>query len=890
MSTGTRADSVESWQPMGAKAAKLAAMSGLGVHVPCWSAVSSDVFAVFLEKVDDIDVLLSRAEEEPQRVAAEMTRRMRATEIPVDLAETIHAAYLAAGGGSVAVRSSGLEEDGDRHSFAGQFDTFLNVTGVGEVLDRVRDCWASAFSARSLTYRARNGLPSRPAGMGVLLQQMVHSEVSGVMFTADPTTGARDRYVVSAVYGLGEGVVSGAVDADTVVLDAATGAVLRCEVGDKPERYEPAAGGGVEIVEVPDVDRAGLSLDRVDLDALRAAGRAISDAFGTPQDIEWAVADGRLWVLQSRPITTLPAPAEAGVERAGELRIWDNANIVESFRGVTSPLTFTFASMVYGAVYESYARSLRVPDKQLRQMQEWLPALLGSFHGRVYYNLVNWYRLQRIPPFYDVNRKLLEVAMGVDEALPDEIAQRLQPYEFDSAWERRRARLLTCATFFWKYLRMDRDVDRFTAHFYEQYAVFDKRDYAAMPADEVYRAFQDLIRGLLKRWGPMQMLDSTILLSMGLLTMLGQRWLPAAPQWLTWAAARPGGDVESAGPARELAALAATVKADDELRRLVTRTEPAAMPAALAAGGHTALLAAVDAYVAAHGYRSPDELKLEVPDLREDPSSLYLMLRDALQAPPEQAGDDSAQAYLDGHLGGPRRWIYELVRRKTARSLAARERLRFCRTRAFGSAKQMLRALGRHLQRVGAIERFEDVFLLRLDELAGAYEGKIAHDELRDIVAVRRRTQQRQATMSAPSRFRTYGAPYWAGNLEAGGWTTGPQARTGVGELRGTPSSPGVATGRVVVASRPQDVNGGILVTYSTDPGWVAALPSAAGLIIERGSPLTHVAIVARELGVPTVVKVKGATRELETGMTVHMDGGAGTVTILHDPDGEGTT
>jgi pyruvate,water dikinase len=133
--------------------------------------------------------------------------------------------------------------------------------------------------------------------------------------------------------------------------------------------------------------------------------------------------------------------------------------------------------------------------------------------------------------------------------------------------------------------------------------------------------------------------------------------------------------------------------------------------------------------------------------------------------------------------------------------------------------------------------------------------------------------------MVAPPRFETRGAPYWAGNLA--GWSAEHADRAGATELRGTPSAPGIATGRVVVEDKPRDVNGGILVTYSTDPGWVAALPGAAGLIIERGSPLTHVAIVARELGVPTIVKVKGATRELQTGMLIRMDGGTATITVL---------
>ncbi|MEU4243746.1 phosphoenolpyruvate synthase [Actinoplanes sp. NPDC026619] len=860
----------EARRPAGAKAANLAALSASGVRIPAWSAIRSEAFERFLAVAGLNGVVAEAGTAGPEQAAALITERIMAAEFPPELVETVRAAYETAGRGRVAVRSSGLEEDGAKHSFAGQFDTYLNVSGLDQVIDRVKACWASAFSARSLHYRATNGLPATAAGMGVLIQQMVRSDVSGVLFTADPVGGGRDRFVVSAVYGLGEGIVSGAVDADTAILDAGSGAVLETDLGDKAERYDYAADGdGCTITAVPEAERAALSLAKVDLAELHAAGRAISTAFGGPQDIEWAVADGQLWILQARPITT-------ALTAEGELRIWDNSNIVESFRGVTSPLTFTFAAMVYGAVYDSFARSLRVPDQQLRQMQEWLPSLLGSFHGRVYYNLLNWYRLQRIPPFYDINRRLLEVAMGVDESLPDEIAETLYPYEFDSAIKKDWAKAVTTTTFFWKFFRMSHDVKRFTAYFYEQYAVFDKRDYASMPADEVYRAFQKLHRDLLLRWGPMQMLDSTILLSMGVLTVLGQKWLPAdAPQWLTWAAARPGAEVESAEPARAMAALAEMVKADDELRRLIEETSPAEIPAAV---NSPEFEAAVAEYVAEHGYRSPDELKLEVPDLREDPASLYLMLRDALQAPPETAGNDTAQEYLDQHLRGPRRWIYELVRRKAATSLAHRERLRFCRTRAFGSAKQILRALGRHLHRVGAIDRFEDVFLLRLDELSGAYEGRIAHDELRDIVQVRRRSQERQLAMVAPPRFETRGAPYWEGNLA--GWAS-PEKREGVTELRGTPSAPGVATGRVVVADRPQDVNGGILVAYSTDPGWVAALPSAAGLIIERGSPLTHVAIVARELGVPTIVKVKGATRELQTGMLVRMDGGTATITVL---------
>jgi pyruvate,water dikinase len=391
----------------------------------------------------------------------------------------------------------------------------------------------------------------------------------------------------------------------------------------------------------------------------------------------------------------------------------------------------------------------------------------------------------------------------------------------------------------------------------------------------------------------MQTLDATILLSVGLLALLTRSWLPEAPEWFTWAAAAPGGTVESAEPVRALRELADRARADEDVLTLLEHTPETDAYQALSEAGHTRFLAAVDAYIADYGYRSPDELKLEVPDLYENPAGLFTLLREALSdtregGAPERGGE--ADTYLDEHLRGPRRLLYERVRHKARAALADRERLRFCRTRAFGAAKRMLRALGRDLARAGAIDAWDDVFMLRLEEISGAYEGMIVHTELRELVALRRRQLAVDAALHAPSRFTTRGAPYWSGNLDRAGWTGGPAVRSGTRELRGTPCCPGVAEGPAVVTDTPRDIAGGILVTYRTDPGWVVALPSAAALVIERGSPLTHVAVVARELGIPTVVQVEHLTTEIRTGTRLRVDGAAGTVTVLTDPPDDATT
>ncbi|MGW7260231.1 phosphoenolpyruvate synthase [Streptomyces sp. NPDC054834] len=876
----------------GGKGKNLHALSASGFHIPSWSILGLNVFGEFC-RGSGLDEHLARllADGRPsnaRQAADEIACLIESAPLGELVTEAIALAYRQAGGGPVAVRSSGAEEDGVRHSFAGQFDTFLNVRGLDEVTSHVRRCWASGFSERSLRYRARHRLPVDAGGIAVIVQRMVPAEHSGVLFTADPTTGRTDRHVVSAVHGLGEGLVSGAVDADTIVLDATTGEPLTTVIGDKRERYDAGSGPGCQVSAVAGEDRARLSLAAADLARLHETGVRITAHYGAPQDIEWAVAEGTLWILQSRPVTAL-APAS---ESEGELRVWDNSNIVESFSGVVSPLTYSFAADTYAKVYDSYARALGVRGEQLREVREWTPYMLGHVHGRVYYNLFHWYRMVRLAPLYRLNRRVLEKSLGVAESVSDEIADTLHPFTPQSGLRGRFSRLARTTVFVRRFLTTRKSVETFHRDFYRAYAIFNNVDYDALPGDETYRRFRRLQRELIEKWGPMQVLDATVLLSLGLLALLTRRWLPAAPEWFTWAAAAPGGAVESVEPVWALRELAARARADSEVLRLLERTPDSEAYQALRDADHTRFLAAVDAYIADYGYRSPDELKLEVPDLHEDPAGLFTLLRDALPATadagePDRGGE--ADAYLDEHLRGPRRLLYERVRGKAQAALADRERLRFCRTRAFGAAKRMLRALGRDLARAGAIDSRDDVFMLRLEEITGAYEGMIAHTELRELVALRRGRLAADTALHAPSRFTTRGAPYWSGNLERAGWTNGPATPSGARELRGTPCCPGVVEGPAVVTDNPHDISGGILVTYRTDPGWVAALPSAAALVIERGSPLTHVAVVARELGIPTVVQVRDVTTEIRSGTRLRVDGAAGTVTVLADPSDDGT-
>ncbi len=872
----------------GGKGRGLFELTARGVPVPRWSILGIDVLRRFragagLDAVTEEEV----AELGEGTLAAAASRIAAAIEeaVPDPEIEAVFAdAYAAAGGGAVAIRSSAIGEDGGQLSFAGQHATHLNVVGPGAVSVAVRSCWASAWSAEALRYRLMNGLSLQGIEMAVVVQEIVAAEVSGVLFTVNPTGAAADELVISASYGLGEAVVSGAVDADTLVLDRATGTVRERTIGAKEERIDPLPDGGCEAHPVPASQRSQAAVTDAELGRLHREGMRLEQLLEAPQDVEWALAGGELWILQSRPITGLAA---AG----GELRLWDNSNIIESYGEMVAPLTYSFAGYVYHRVYREYCELLGVPERQMEGMDEWLPYMLGYFDGRVYYNLLNWYRVIRLIPGYSINRRVLEISLGA-EPLEEGLAARQQPLEFRNGVEALVVRTAIAARFAWYFVTLHRLVDDFVDHFYRVYDEFESIEYERCSGPELYSMFKDMERRLLVRWGRMVVLEASIGLTFGTLYLLTRRWLPEAPDWLLYEAAKTSPDLESMQPLRRLDEIAAKVVADADLHRRVSELPREQLDAALRGSERPVdrdVVARIDAYLAEFGDRNANELKLEEPDLREDPAAFFALLKTAVvrleQERRTAAAGPDADAYIAARLRGWRRRTYELVRRRVRSSLADRERVRFCRTRIFGLSRRMFRALGDDLARSGALAAPDDIFYLRLEELRGCFEGTIAHRELRPLVALRKEQEQSNRDRELPPRFFTRGGVYWEALDRARAAASQDAGPDGPG-LRGTPCSPGVVSGEAQVIERPVDVEGRVLVTYRTDPGWVSVLRSASALLIERGSPLTHVAVVARELRIPTVVQIPGLTRRVRSGMAVKVDGGTGVIE-LSDEEGE---
>ena len=240
------------------------------------------------------------------RLAADIARTVRGRAVPADVAAGIAAAYRQLGDAvPVAVRSSATAEDLPFASFAGQQDTYLGVVGDDAVLDAVSACWASLWTARAVAYRAGQGIDPRAVRLAVVVQRMVLAEVAGVLFTADPVTGRRSQAVIDAAPGLGEAVVSGAVNPDHFVVDTTTSAVLLQRLGDKRVAIRSRPGGGTTRDETTSGDGSAC-LSPEQLRELAAVGDAVERRAGSPQDIEWAIdTDGTVWLTQTRPITTL---------------------------------------------------------------------------------------------------------------------------------------------------------------------------------------------------------------------------------------------------------------------------------------------------------------------------------------------------------------------------------------------------------------------------------------------------------------------------------------------------------------------------------------------------------------------------------------------------------
>ena len=873
---------------VGGKAASLARLARLdGVRVPEWFVVSADAFDAAIAPVRPrIEAVLAQLG--PASTARDC--EVAAAAIAPLLAD-LKGPQAIVTGGPFAVRSSGIDEDGAESSFAGQHDTFLFVE-ADAVPDAIVRCWRSAFSERALFYRAHKGLLDRPVSIAVVVQRMIDGAVSGVTFTADPSSGNRTTMIVTSTWGLGEGVVSGRMACDTFTIARRPAlAVASRDVVDKAQAVRRGAAGTAEV-DVDPADRARPSLTDDELLALARLAETVEAAYGHPVDLEWTIDETGPWLLQARPITSLPRHVDP---HGGRKRLWDNSNIIESYNGVTTPMTYSFARRAYGMVYRQAFGLLGVPRRDLEANASLFEQMIGLVNGRVYYNLESWYRVLQMLPGYKLNAEFMEQMMGVREgaAFGRAPAARSRAQRWLVDLPELIASLGTLAV---RFARAERLVARFFEDFTENHADFWERDLEGLALDELVDVYLDAERRIMGRWQAPIVNDILAMIFFGALRKALAGWGLADASLHNDLLCGEGG-LESTEPTRDLLALCDEIRRDEALVELLRTRPPAEARATVAVDPRfgwlkTRLALHVDRF----GDRCIDELKLEQTTLRDDDTFLYAALKGYLAAPPVTVADMEARerairAEAEGRvlaaLKDPlKRRAYRFLLEGARRHVKNRENLRFARTRAFGLVRRIIVAIGRRLAETGHLDVAADVFYLEIGEVIGFARGTATTTDLRGLVAVRKAEYERhRAAAPPPERFWTTGAAYLdpvVATLTARAPSTVEVAAAGT-ILQGVAAAPGAvrAPARLVVDPRGVELAGDVLVANRTDPGWVPLFPSARAVVVERGSVLSHSAIVAREFGIPCVVGLRDALAMIPDGALVEVDGGAGTVTIL---------
>ncbi|MDQ0770806.1 phosphohistidine swiveling domain-containing protein [Pseudarthrobacter defluvii] len=892
---------------VGGKAANLGELLSAGLPVPEGFCLTTAAYRQAVAAGGSVlpalagvyaDLSAGAATIEPGRLnelAGTARAAILAAPLPAAVSAAVEQAYAGLGPDvPVAVRSSATAEDLPFASFAGQQDTYLNVVGVPAVLDAVRRCWASLWTDRATAYRAGLGMDPAGVALAVVVQRMVDAETAGVMFTANPLTGSRRQVVIDASPGLGEAVVSGAVNPDHFVVDALTGRVLDQELGAKGVEVRPVPGGGTQIRELPE-DHGAACLAERQLRALARLGLQAEEHFGSPQDTEWAIGrTGALWLTQSRPITTLyPVPRSNGAAgripqgraAVGGTRAYLCFSLAQ---GLTRPLTpMGLAAVRLIASSVATAAGFPVPDPRSG------PSPYAEAGQRIYVDFTTPIRSaigrRIVPRVFDimeartaaVMRRLMEdPAFSVTWRTPFGMLRHVAPVAIQA---RVPATLLRALV---RPRAAMRRLDRFTRDF-EASLASNGADSALARLDHAESLVGSRLFLIVPAILPLPAVGFAMLGIAGKLVG-GNAWeeLQAVIRGL------PHNVTTEMD--LELWHLASAIQEDSDSRTALLTENPSVLAARFQAGQLPARLdTGLARFLDRYGQRSVGEIDVGLPRWSEEPAHIlgilanYLRLDDPALAPDmqfseaardaeEQVGRLVARAAAQGRIRGM--LVRAALRR--ARLFAGRRELpKYQLVLGLGEVRRQLLVVGRELEEAGTIERQDDIFFLDFAEVRRGLAGNSPDMEnpprdLRELVSARRQEYDRELSRrNIPRVLLSDGTEPEAVRTAVG--------MEGDGTLSGSPASAGTVTAAARVILDPVGARlepGEILVAPSTDPGWTPLFLTAGGLVMEMGGANSHGAVVAREYGIPAVVGVPDATSAITTGQKITVDGGAGTV------------
>ena len=836
---------------LGGKAHGLSQLAELGFVVPPSFCITTGAFDEALSQV--VGKISS---------LTELTEALEAFRFPDTWREQIARGLERIGPGPYAVRSSAIDEDSSDYSFAGQQLTVLHVETLDDVILAVREVWASLFDFNSLVYRENVGASLIPPGIAVVVQPMVEPVAAGVLFTSEPGDFESNSMLISAVAGLGTGVVDGDAPVCSYYIERGT-------------RY------------IRHRDGEGSVLDASMIEQLCSVAAKVEAAFGPHQDIEFAFhhSDGaehpQLVLLQSRPITHQAREVVDPV-------VWTNANVGEALPGVGTPMTWSIISRFSRQGFEQAFGSmgLSVPEEY---------ELVSSFRGRVYLNLTQFMSIASAVPVMKPET-LYEVAGGGGAELVKQtytkrsssrflmrlpitaarvVASQVSMPWVSRWWERKFER--NCAGFF------ERDLTRYNhaklrSTLDEIDEIFDRNGLIMLASSSNFLLVYMIMREILGLWGGARAVEKERLLVSGL-------------------------DVKSAEPGLALLELGRVARRSLRLRRIIEETPSDKIYETLRderdKGDVARFLKLIDEFTDSYGHRAPREAELATPRWREDRAFLFDVIRGFTRSAnlPTQRDVENERArrarevheHLEDTFGAVTRPLFKQFLEFVRASARRRELLRALVVNSLDMYRHYFLECARRLVTAGLLAEPEDVFFLTYEELRAWLDAPGSGLDYRLRVVLRRAIHEHNKSLpDPPNTFLQRGHEIIADDDHSSPAPTELDAQMqGVVTIQGLPGSSGRVTGRARVLSEPGQESllapGEVLVVPYADVGWTPLFLTASAVVMSLGGPLSHACIVAREYGIPTVVNARGAAQRIEDGDIVTVDGDAGLVFVRRD-------
>ncbi|AUM13692.1 PEP/pyruvate-binding domain-containing protein [Ketobacter alkanivorans] len=786
----------------------------------------------------------------------------------------------------VSVRASTVghkleeSEDSVSNPFAGMSESFLYVRR-DQILQRVKHCWASGFSQESLIYRHTQGMDVMGFSVAVGIQEMVLGTRSFVMFTADPKTAASDTIIIAG-HGIGEGVVQERVAVDHYFINGKSGHITP-SIAEKRTQlvFDEATGYGLKEASVAPELHNTPCLNDNEITTLVAIGKKVESLYGLPQDIEGTFTnDGKFHLLQTRPIA---------LDFNRQL-VWSNTNVTESYPGISSTLTFTHAKYFYRVIFRDLYQRLSVNNDEIWNNFQPLDNMIGYLNGRIYYCLSHFYLLHKQSPLFPLFASHWENMIGLRSSFHTHEEPSLKATVRKLVGWLRFGKALTLTLK--DYLGHDRAMYNYHSWWEHKISPMRGKSFSGEDPLSLVNLFYDVWTDVGRNWGVTLTTDAYLIPIYGWTEALFSKWRlnDANPGLLSDLLC---GDEQLLSVEIILSAvdLAEKVRNDESLNQTFTTEDEHSLWKMLESDQlQAAFTQAVRKHLHLFGDRGLQELKLEQPSLRDTPWVLMKMIRQyatqdiTVQSYREhelrvRANADEKLAELLTDSPWKLKLLNNIILPRLRKLIRHRENSRYCRSELFGFSKQIFKALAEYLVQRGALREPSDIYHLTQDEVFGYINGTGVTENLQALADLRRSELEQFSLVEPAEQITTQGAIRDNDICRADTTTMSSGALVGLG------SSAGKVRGIACVVHDPNTIDtledNMILIARETDPGWLFLMLASKGMVVERGSMLSHTAITGRKFGIPTIVALPDATRVIPDGALIEIDGSSGVVTLL---------